>query len=95
MKLIEHIFGVPMAAPETAKLKHLRLSTITLCSVTVICLLGVEKLIAWNRTVSGVGLFALLLVTTCVGGLYLYCKNSADNAYLDGFKSSTEAGSPQ
>jgi hypothetical protein len=95
MKLIEHIFGVPMAAPETAKLKVLRVATIGCCFGMGLCPLFAERLIAWDRTAAGFGMFLLLCCTAIIGAVYLDLKNRADKDYLGSFANSSKEELPK
>ena len=84
MKLAEKIMGVPMAAPETAPMRRLRMTVIALA--TMLCI-GIVLIGTIRRALGPVvtgGLFAVLLgVTGIAGTFYFVRKSRRDDAWLD------------
>lgn len=84
MNLAEKIMGVPMAAPETAAMRRLRLLVITLAATLCIGIVLIGTIRgALGPAVTG-GLFAVLLgVTGIAGTCYFVRKSRRDDAWLD------------
>lgn len=84
MKWFEQWVGAPMAAPESPRLRTMRLVWMALLLSTAVVILGIPVL---KLFLSGaqVGLLGLTLVTLAAihSVVYLLAKQSADNAHLD------------
>ena len=84
MNLAEKIMGVPMAAPETAPMRRLRLTVIALASALCTGILLIGSIRGALGPVATGGLFAVLLaVTGCAGTFYFVRKERRDEAWLD------------
>ena len=84
MKLAEKIMGVPMAAPETAPMRRLRMTVIALAATLCLGLVLIGSIRgALGPVVTG-GVFAVLLgVTGIAGTFYFVRKARRDDAWLD------------
>ena len=84
MNAVEKLLGAPMAAPETARMRRLRIAVITLAST-----LGVGiPLTSTLRTllgpvVTGALLAVALLITAVTVAVYFIRKSRLDDAWLD------------
>ena len=84
MNLAEKIMGVPMAAPETAPMRRLRLTVIALASTLCVGIVLIGSIRGVLGPVVTGGLFAVLLgVTGIVGTSYFVRKARRDDAWLD------------
>lgn len=84
MSVLEKVMGPPMAAPETAAMRRLRMTVIVLAS-----LLGAGPLLvgaidaALGPIVTGAVFAVLLAVTLPTGAIYFVGKSRRDDAWLD------------
>ena len=84
MKLVEAVFGPPMAAPESIGMKRLRLAVIALAGTLAGGILGIGIARALLGPVAAGALLAvLLLVTVALGTLFVVRKLRRDDAWLD------------
>ena len=93
MSLLRSIVGPPMAAPETRRLKAMRLSIIGVCTVLVawIGMIGVLRAAIGNAAGAIAG--SLLLLLLLLVPFYVRAKLRADDAHLEGLIASGELGS--
>ena len=84
MNLAEKIMGVPMAAPETAPMRRLRMTVIALALTLCLGILLIGNIREALGPVLTGGLFAVLLgVTGIVGTFYFVRKSRRDDDWLD------------
>lgn len=84
MKWLERLVGTPMAAPESARLRAMRLVWMALLFGTAVVILGIPLLKALLLP-SQIGLLSAVLIALSVGQswLYLSTKKRLDDAYVD------------
>jgi uncharacterized membrane protein YhaH (DUF805 family) len=92
VSLLTSVFGHPMAAPETRRLRAMRLSIIGICTVLVawVGMIGDLRVVIGNAAGAIAG--SLLLVLLILVPLYVRAKVRADDAHLDGLIASGELG---
>jgi hypothetical protein len=84
MNVLERVVGAPMAAPETAASRRLRLVVIWLASVLGVGVLLIGTICSVIGPVVTGALFAFLLAATLVtGAVYFIRKARRDDAWLE------------
>ena len=85
----------PMAAPETATLRFMRVSVLSLCLALIVSIAAIAPL----KTAIGIGAAGLagglLVALVLFVPAYVVLKNRADNAYLDACCAAHEDGLPE
>lgn len=84
MKWLERFLGAPMAAPESNRLRAMRLGWIALLLATAAVILGIPILKAVMSS-AAIGLLAaiLLALSAVQSWVYLSTKKRLDDAYVD------------
>ena len=83
MKLLERLFGPPMAAPETAAMRSLRFSFIGSAAASALGVAAIEAVATmFGRAAAGGALALLLLFTVISGGLFFVWKSRIDERWL-------------
>jgi hypothetical protein len=83
MKLLERIFGPPMAAPETQSMRRLRMTFIAWACASALGVSATDAISSLcGRAAAGGMLLALLLLTGVTGSLFFYRKTRIDDAWF-------------
>lgn len=95
MKLLEHIFGTPLAAPETTGLKSLRFAMTGVMLLFSVGLYFFKGFDALGHVLAGISMFVLMVLGASLGIMWLRVKMRADDAWLEQIMAQTappEAG---
>jgi hypothetical protein len=86
MELLERLFGLPMAAPESPAMRCLRFSFIGAAVASALGVAAVGAIAALcGRAAAGGACAFLMLVTAISGGLFFFKKSRIDERWmLDG-----------
>lgn len=83
MKLLERLFGPPMAAPESPAMRRLRVGFIGSAAASALGVAAIDAVAAmFGRAAAGGALALLLLFTVIGGGLFLVRKARIDERWL-------------
>jgi hypothetical protein len=83
LKMLERLIGLPMAAPETPKMRQFRLIFIALASATTVGISALGMLIHLvGRVGAGGALAALIAATLLVGLVFFTAKSRRDDRWI-------------
>ena len=75
--------AIPMAAPETRRLRAMRMTVLALCAALFVSLLVFDPLRAAIGLIAGGLVGGLLMALLALVPVYVITKNRADDRYLD------------
>ena len=83
MKLLERLFGPPMAAPESPAMRSLRFSFIGAAAASALGVAAVGAIAALCGSAAAGGACALLLLSAAIsGGLFFFKKSRIDERWI-------------
>ena len=83
MKALERWIGPPMAAPETAFMRTLRLVVVASTGASALAIASIDFIIAQcGRAATGVTLLVMISVAALSAAVFFYRKTRADDRWL-------------
>ena len=80
----EALFGPPMAAPETSRMRRLRIGFIALAALSGLLILGIDFVSgAIGRVATGGLMLVVLTLTTVVGAVFFWIKSRRDDRWIE------------
>ena len=90
MPLWFDLLRTPMAAPETRRLKAMRMTILSICAVLLVSIAALGPLRAAIGIAVGGAIALMLAVLAVLVPIYVVTKNRADDRYLDALSAERE-----
>ncbi|MEP3145538.1 hypothetical protein [Qipengyuania citrea] len=91
MPLWLDLLRTPMAAPETPRLKRMRMTILSICGILLVSIAALAPLRAAIGIAAGGIVAALLAILAVLVPIYVVTKNRADDRYLDSLGEDAES----